>query len=99
MATSRKNGRLGTIDPKTHALAMSAKLFLLLTFGWKIWAKMAPDCLKLAKLRLQGGLWRGVSPYDKLLAPSWTTLLLRGMSKEILSKCKKVVGALKWVRR
>ena len=57
---------------------------------------MAIECLKLAKLRLQGGLWRGIGPFGKLLAPSWTTLLFRGLTGEFLSKCKRVARALEW---
>ena len=57
---------------------------------------MAMECLKPEKLRLQGGIWRQVTPFDKLLAPSWTTLSLRGLSKELLSNFEKMVGSLEW---
>ena len=50
VATSKENGGLGIIDLETHALAMCAKMLVSLTIEQQSWAKMAIECLKLAKL-------------------------------------------------
>ena len=57
---------------------------------------MALESLEVTKLKLQGGLGRGVGPFDKLVAPSWTTLSSRGLIGELLNKCKTVAGTLEW---
>ena len=70
----QKKWGLGIIDPKVHAQAMCAKFLVTLTTSHQSWAKMANECLNLAKLRSQVGPWKGVGPFDKLLAPRWSTL-------------------------
>ena len=96
MTTSKQNGGLGIIDLEIHAQAMCAKFLVTLTTGQKSWAKMAFECLKLAKLKSQGGLWKGVGPFDKLLAPRWSILSFRGLIGKVLNKCKHVTNTLEW---
>ena len=96
MESPKANGGLGILDPAIHAKAMCAKFLVSLASGQHSWSKMALACLELAKLRSQGDHWRGVGPFDKLLAPGWTTLSFRGLIGALLNKCKSVARTLEW---
>ncbi|RYA54880.1 hypothetical protein, partial [Enterobacter cloacae complex sp. CH23B] len=54
------------------------------------------DMIDAAKLGTKGGKWRGVEVHDKLLAPAWSSLRLGGSSGELVRKCNRVAGVLKW---
>ena len=77
VTTSKQNGGFGIIDPELHAQSMCANFLVPLTTGQQSWAKMAFECLELAKLRSQRGIWKGIDLFDKLLIPSWSTLSFR----------------------
>ena len=57
---------------------------------------MAYNCQEFAKLKSKGGIWKKLYPRDKIMASSWTYLILKGEIGEVLNKCKKVLAIAKW---
>ena len=57
---------------------------------------MAIHFLEFEKLKSKGGIWKKLNPSDRNLAPSWTSLILKGEIGEVLNKCKKVRSTLEW---
>ena len=75
---------------------MCAKLLLTLAKGQQIWTRIAIHFLEFAKLRSKGGSWENFNPRDKIMAPIWTSLILKGEVGELLNKCKKALTTLEW---
>ena len=51
---------------------------------------------QLKSLNLKEVFGKKLNPRNKFLAPSWTSLTIKGEIGEVLNKCKKVLSTLEW---